>query len=71
MEGYSPWGHKELDTTECLSMRTDRKSSGFDLGNRCPSESYSCTFVQNKSFAESEQLGAILMVQGTVKQENE
>ena len=34
-----------------------RKSSGFDLGNRCLSESYSCTFVHNKSFAESEQLG--------------
>lgn len=34
-----------------------RRPSGFGLDKRRPSESYSRTFAQNKSFAELEQLG--------------
>lgn len=33
-----------------------RSPSGFVVSERCASESYSCSFVQNKSFAGLEQL---------------
>ena len=29
--GYSPWYHKELDTTECLSKGTDFLNEEFQL----------------------------------------
>ena len=32
LEGFSPWGHRELDTTECLSTHTSfREDSGLEV----------------------------------------
>ena len=32
LAGYSPWGQKELDTTERLSLVGDRRTDPFKLG---------------------------------------